>query len=165
MRQQRSPQTSPVSESARRAEPRHSRRPRSSPAAPAPATPGTAPASQNNSLTEELMRLMDAELGEGQNEGAGRGPPLPLPDAAALDWATLVHTATRAMLQICEEHQYPAMDNLESLDNPASEPSQDSWPEPPISETSISTVMSNSPSVSSSASVVGGANAVGGASI
>ncbi|XP_045534486.1 signal-induced proliferation-associated 1-like protein 3 [Papilio machaon] len=162
LRQQRSPQTSPVSESARRAEPRHARRPRSSPAAPTPTTPGTAPTLQNNSLTEELMRLMDAELGEGQSEGTGRGPPLPLPDAAALDWATLVHTATRAMLQICEEHQYPTMDNLESLDNPASEPLQDSWPEPPISETSISTVMSNSPSVSINVSAVGGASAVGG---
>lgn len=29
-----------------------------------------------------------------------RTPPLPLPDAGALDWATLVHTATRAMLQV-----------------------------------------------------------------
>lgn len=28
------------------------------------------------------------------------GVPLPLPDASALDWAALVHTATRAMLQV-----------------------------------------------------------------
>lgn len=59
------------------------------------------------------MRLMDAELGGGGRVPEGGGsvgggsqvggtapPPLPLPDASALDWATLVHTATRAMLQV-----------------------------------------------------------------
>lgn len=57
------------------------------------------------------MRLMDAELGEPRSTSANsavnngstiqpRAAPLPLPDAAALDWATLVHTATRAMLQV-----------------------------------------------------------------
>ncbi|KAL4703790.1 hypothetical protein ACJJTC_011590 [Scirpophaga incertulas] len=94
------------------------------------------------SLTEELMRLMDAELG-GNSRPSDNGsnpssvvapvasPPLPLPDASALDWATLVHTATRAMLQICEEHQYPSMDNTEtSLD--AIEPAHDSWSELPV---------------------------------
>ncbi|XP_068632547.1 signal-induced proliferation-associated 1-like protein 3 [Battus philenor] len=133
----RSPQTSPVSEATRRSEPRHGRRPRSSPAAAPPAN--SAP--QNNSLTEELMRLMDKEL----SEGGSRAPPLPLPDATALDWATLVHTATRAMLQICEEHQYPSMDNMELQDNSRSDPPQDSWAEASITETSVSTVMSNSP--------------------
>lgn len=53
--------------------------------------------------------MMDAELGEGGRGSAvsssgGPGPagaaPLPLPDAGALDWAALVHTATRAMLQV-----------------------------------------------------------------
>lgn len=46
--------------------------------------------------------MMDAEMGEGvrnSNSTAGAAP-LPLPDAAALDWAALVHTATRAMLQV-----------------------------------------------------------------
>ncbi|CAG4986744.1 unnamed protein product [Parnassius apollo] len=159
----RSPQTSPVSEGVRRAEPRHARRPRSSPAAPAaPSAPATP---SGKSLTEELMRIMDAELGE----GGSRGPPLPLPDATALDWATLVHTATTAMLQICEEHQYPSIDNIESpLDASTNEPLQDSWPEGPMSETStsISTVMSNSPSGMSSgaaSTVAGGAtNGAGG---
>ncbi|XP_048480332.1 signal-induced proliferation-associated 1-like protein 1 isoform X2 [Plutella xylostella] len=133
------------------------------------------------SLTEELMRLMDAELGDPRpnsttssgsaanitapssanmtstnstnmtansaanmsspGSGTNSGPPsvanssgavsaansavngvankaaspracaLPLPDATQLDWSALVHTATRAMLQICEEHQFPSLDN------------------------------------------------------
>ena len=63
--------------------------------------------------------MMDAELGEGGRASAGSAAgvgtgaavgtgtpaapgaaPLPLPDAGALDWAALVHTATRAMLQV-----------------------------------------------------------------
>lgn len=72
------------------------------------------------------MCIMDAELGENNRGGSGgvantnstnsmsstnnmsttnsvsttNSAPLPLPDAAALDWAALVHTATRAMLQV-----------------------------------------------------------------
>ncbi|XP_073949242.1 signal-induced proliferation-associated 1-like protein 2 isoform X2 [Choristoneura fumiferana] len=109
-----------------------------------------------SSLTDELMRLMDAELGEGSRSGAagpvagpgpvpGPGPPappgpaapgpLPLPDASALDWATLVHTATRAMLQICEEHQYPSIEAGEPAPEPPPEPpAYESWTEPPTSE-------------------------------
>lgn len=56
--------------------------------------------------------MMDAEMGESGRSsaggaggvvgvgGAGGAAPLPLPDAGALDWAALVHTATRAMLQV-----------------------------------------------------------------
>ncbi|KAJ0175515.1 hypothetical protein K1T71_008674 [Dendrolimus kikuchii] len=120
------------------ASPRHSRNRRAS--------------ANTSSLTEELMRLMDAELGSGSavtgtvgsnsggngnvnvlgggggNNGANAPPPLPLPDATALDWATLVHTATRAMLQICEEHQYPSMDNVDPiLETPPNEPMYDTW--------------------------------------
>ncbi|KAG7305879.1 hypothetical protein JYU34_008422 [Plutella xylostella] len=55
---------------------------------------------------------------------------LPLPDATQLDWSALVHTATRAMLQICEEHQFPSLDNTESsIDASLSEPALDAWPE------------------------------------
>ncbi|XP_053612262.1 signal-induced proliferation-associated 1-like protein 1 [Plodia interpunctella] len=130
-----------------------------------------------SSLTEELMRLMDAELGDGRSNSVAstvvantptspsvastttptsvaptstaatsvatsvapamsRTPPLPLPDAGALDWATLVHTATRAMLQICEEHQYPSIDNTEpSLDTIATESLHSSWPDIPSTDT------------------------------
>ncbi|XP_063534107.1 signal-induced proliferation-associated 1-like protein 1 [Cydia strobilella] len=118
----RSPQSSPTTESVRRrshdASPRHARNKR---------------ASAHGSLTDELMRLMDAELG---GDGAAPAPgPLPLPDAAALDWATLVHTATRAMLQICEEHQYPSIDNPDpTLEPLPSEPTHDSWSELPTSD-------------------------------
>lgn len=81
------------------------------------------------SLTEDLIRMMDAEMGEGRsNNGAGGAAPLPLPDATALDWAALVHTATRAMLQICEEHPYPSMDNSDpSLETLTNEPTTESW--------------------------------------
>lgn len=74
--------------------------------------------------------MMDAELGEGGRNSTGSvapvsgslvgvapvggalggaapgggAAPLPLPDAAALDWAALVHTATRAMLQVHTLH-------------------------------------------------------------
>ncbi|XP_046962369.1 signal-induced proliferation-associated 1-like protein 2 [Vanessa cardui] len=108
------------------ASPRHSRRPRSL---------------AHSSLTEELMRLMDAELGEPRSGSGGGGAgsggsgsgggnaPLPLPDASALDWATLVHTATRAMLQICEEHQYPSIDNAEPNSETATEVGLDTWSE------------------------------------
>ncbi|CAH2991250.1 unnamed protein product [Chilo suppressalis] len=126
----RSPQTSPVSEAAIRRRshddsPRNVRNRRSSP--------------NTSSLTEELMRLMDAELGPRPTDNGVAStpvpaptPPLPLPDASALDWATLVHTATRAMLQICEEHNYPSMDNPEpSLETLTSEPVHDSWSEIP----------------------------------
>ncbi|KAH9631191.1 hypothetical protein HF086_005962 [Spodoptera exigua] len=125
----RSPQTSPLPEAVRRrshddaASPRHNRHKRAS--------------ANTSSLTEDLIRMMDAELGEGGRGSAvsgtgGSGPggaaPLPLPDAGALDWAALVHTATRAMLQICEEHQYPSMDNTDpSLENLPNEPTTDSW--------------------------------------
>ncbi|XP_037298092.1 signal-induced proliferation-associated 1-like protein 2 isoform X2 [Manduca sexta] len=154
----RSPQSSPVTDAVLRrrshddsASPRHSRQKRAS--------------ANTSSLTEELMRLMDAGLsdtransasslsgpnisssggiGGGVNSGTGigggagmggptaqsRAAPLPLPDAAALDWATLVHTATRAMLQICEEHQsYPSMDNSDPLLDPIiSDSVNDSW--------------------------------------
>ncbi|XP_028161217.1 signal-induced proliferation-associated 1-like protein 1 isoform X2 [Ostrinia furnacalis] len=119
----RSPQSSPVSEAVlrRRSQddsPRHLRARRDN----------------TTSLTEELMRLMDAELGSGRapdgGGATGAPPPLPLPDASALDWATLVHTATRAMLQICEEHQYPSMDNTESsLEAMTNDPVHDSWSE------------------------------------
>ncbi|XP_026732756.1 uncharacterized protein LOC113497410 [Trichoplusia ni] len=65
--------------------------------------------------------MLLGEGGRGSREaggGAAGAAPLPLPDAGALDWAALVHTATRAMLQICEEHQYPSMDNTDpSLEN------------------------------------------------
>ncbi|XP_028042144.1 signal-induced proliferation-associated 1-like protein 2 isoform X1 [Bombyx mandarina] len=92
--------------------PRHSRQKRSS--------------ANTSSLTEELMRLMDAELGPGRLESSTA--PLPLPDATALDWAALVHTATRAMLQICEEHQYPSIDNTDpALEALSTEPINDSW--------------------------------------
>ncbi|CAH1646630.1 unnamed protein product [Spodoptera littoralis] len=125
----RSPQSSPLPEAVRRrshddaASPRHSRHKRAS--------------ANTSSLTEDLIRMMDAELGEGGRGSAvsssgGPGPggaaPLPLPDAGALDWAALVHTATRAMLQICEEHQYPSMDNTDpSLEMLPNEPTTDSW--------------------------------------
>lgn len=125
----RSPQTSPLPEAVRRrshddaASPRHNRHKRAS--------------ANTSSLTEDLIRMMDAELGEGGRGSAvsnsgGPGPagaaPLPLPDAGALDWAALVHTATRAMLQICEEHQYPSMDNTDpSLETLPNEPTTDSW--------------------------------------
>ncbi|KAF9418734.1 hypothetical protein HW555_004562 [Spodoptera exigua] len=125
----RSPQTSPLPEAVRRrshddaASPRHNRHKRAS--------------ANTSSLTEDLIRMMDAELGEGGRGSAvsgtgGSGPggaaPLPLPDAGALDWAALVHTATRAMLQICEEHQYPSMDNTDpSLETLPNEPTTDSW--------------------------------------
>ncbi|XP_049867769.1 signal-induced proliferation-associated 1-like protein 3 [Pectinophora gossypiella] len=139
----RSPQTSPVSEAALRrrshdgaASPRHPRHKRAS--------------ANTNSLTEELMRLMDAELGSGAQQAAGRGgsvpatpapaaaPPLPLCDAAALDWAALVHTATRAMLQICEEHQYPSIDNPDPMLDPLTNepPVHDSWSDVPTTDTS-----------------------------
>ncbi|XP_060803682.1 signal-induced proliferation-associated 1-like protein 2 [Amyelois transitella] len=159
----RSPQSSPVSEALLRRRshdgghspahtPRHARHKRAS--------------ANTSELTEELMRLMDAELGGGRSNSVigtptsppsltpsmapttitppttvettsnhARVPPLPLPDAGALDWATLVHTATRAMLQICEEHQYPSMDNADpSLDTIATESLNSSWPEIPSAE-------------------------------
>ncbi|CAH2265750.1 jg7939 [Pararge aegeria aegeria] len=105
--------------------PRHSRRPRSA---------------AHSSLTEELMRLMDAELGENRaatvSEGNGvprevGGAPLPLPDASALDWAALVHTATRAMLQICEEHQYQSIDPADPPLDSATDVGLDTWTEMP----------------------------------
>ncbi|CAB3223440.1 unnamed protein product [Arctia plantaginis] len=83
-----------------------------------------------SSLTEDLIRMMDAEMGEGvrNSSSTGGAAPLPLPDAAALDWAALVHTATRAMLQICEEHPYPSMENSDpSLETLPNEPSTESW--------------------------------------
>ncbi|CAH0714429.1 unnamed protein product, partial [Brenthis ino] len=129
------------------ASPRHSRRPHSA---------------AHSSLTEELMRLMDAELGDRSNQSGNTtgnttvnstgnvtsnttgnvtgnntviaGAPLPLPDASALDWATLVHTATRAMLQICEEHQYPSMDNSDPPPDSTTEVGLDNWSEIPTSE-------------------------------
>ncbi|XP_045494971.1 signal-induced proliferation-associated 1-like protein 1 [Colias croceus] len=112
--------------------PRHSRRPRAS--------------ANTSSLTEELMRLMDAELGESKSNSASAsaaqsrtssaagGNPLPLPDASALDWAALVHTATRAMLQICEEHQYPSLDSSESPLEPLPNDSTREWNERPSNE-------------------------------
>ncbi|XP_075974262.1 signal-induced proliferation-associated 1-like protein 1 [Anticarsia gemmatalis] len=119
----RSAATSPAPDAALRrrshddaASPRHARHKRAS--------------ANTSSLTEDLIRMMDAEMGEGRGSGGGTpgAAPLPLPDAAALDWAALVHTATRAMLQICEEHPYPSMDNsdpsLETLNN---EPTSDNW--------------------------------------
>ncbi|XP_045447446.1 signal-induced proliferation-associated 1-like protein 2 [Melitaea cinxia] len=113
------------------ASPRHARRPRSA-----------VHSATHSSLTEELMRLMDAELGEprggrpaagagGAGGAAADGAPLPLPDASALDWAALVHTATRAMLQICEEHQYPSMDNVDPTSETTTEVGLDTWSEIP----------------------------------
>ncbi|XP_045768166.1 signal-induced proliferation-associated 1-like protein 2 isoform X2 [Maniola jurtina] len=122
------------------ASPRHSRRPRST---------------ATSSLTEELMRLMDAELGESRGvsvvegnggPGAGGGAPLPLPDASALDWAALVHTATRAMLQICEEHQYQSIDTADPASESTADVGLDTWAEVPINDTTEST---SSPVVSS----------------
>ncbi|XP_023944675.2 signal-induced proliferation-associated 1-like protein 2 [Bicyclus anynana] len=100
--------------------PRHSRRPRSA---------------AHSSLTEELMRLMDAELAEGRGATAegngvsreGGGAPLPLPDASALDWAALVHTATRAMLQICEEHQYQSIEPTDPPPDSTTDVALDTW--------------------------------------
>ncbi|KAM3964092.1 LOW QUALITY PROTEIN: signal-induced proliferation-associated 1-like protein 1 [Aphomia sociella] len=141
-----------------------------------------------SSLTEELMRLMDAELGETRsssaastaavapggvpnvanvpNVGGGvtseersggtRAPLLPLPDASALDWAALVHTATRAMLQICEEHQYPSMDNTDpSLETIATEPVPDSWSDMPTKETSAPTPPTAASATSTTSAVAG----------
>ncbi|XP_050665031.1 signal-induced proliferation-associated 1-like protein 2 [Leptidea sinapis] len=104
--------------------PRHPRRPR---------------AANTSSLTEELMRLMDSELGEGKKNGGGGGSvgsaPLPLPDTSALDWAALVHTATRAMLQICEENHYPSLDSSDPpLESLPTDSVRDSWCDRPTSE-------------------------------
>ncbi|XP_041988303.1 signal-induced proliferation-associated 1-like protein 1 [Aricia agestis] len=104
-------------------------------------SPRRRPRSANaSSLTEELMRMMDAELGElragsgtpGREGGSAGGAPLPLPDAAALDWAALVHTATRAMLQICEEHQYPSLDASDPALDSVTDVTQDSWVDVPL---------------------------------
>ncbi|XP_032515354.2 signal-induced proliferation-associated 1-like protein 2 [Danaus plexippus] len=147
------------------ASPRHSRRPRST---------------AHSSLTEELMCIMDAELGENNRGGSGgvantnstnsmsstnnmsttnsvsttNSAPLPLPDAAALDWAALVHTATRAMLQICEEHQYPSIDNAD-VPSETSEVALDTWSEIPTSEPSDSVTSSSVVGVSGSGCVCG----------
>ncbi|XP_052756013.1 signal-induced proliferation-associated 1-like protein 3 isoform X2 [Galleria mellonella] len=195
----RSPQSSPVSEALLR------RRSTDDAAAASPHAPRHArhkrASANTSSLTEELMRLMDAELGETRsssvastpalaNSGgvpnvgnpnvgvanvtnATRAPPLPLPDATALDWAALVHTATRAMLQICEEHQYPSMDNTDpSLESIATEPVPEAWPDVPSTETSgngpmvgnPSTPLTSSVAVTSSATVGNTAVASGAAS-
>ncbi|CAK1540548.1 unnamed protein product [Leptosia nina] len=136
---------SPGGEAVRRrshddASPRHPRRPRLS--------------ANTSSLTEELMRLMDAELGESKNSNtsttvtsvadrnsnsgnrasASGDAPLPLPDASALDWAALVHTATRAMLQICEEHQYPSLENSDPPLEPPTNDTNREWNEITTSE-------------------------------
>ncbi|GBP64571.1 Signal-induced proliferation-associated 1-like protein 1 [Eumeta japonica] len=103
----RSPQSSPVNHAEvvrwRRSHDDSPRR--ASVPAPKRSTPST---SSLQVMEEELMRIMDAELG-GQvasarpaavrAPGPVHAPPLPLPDATALDWPALVHTATRAMLQ------------------------------------------------------------------
>ncbi|XP_045488603.1 signal-induced proliferation-associated 1-like protein 2 [Pieris rapae] len=70
----------------------------------------------------------------GTNAPTPQGAPLPLPDASALDWAALVHTATRAMLQICEEHQYPSLENSDPPLEPLPSESLRDWPERPTSE-------------------------------
>ncbi|KAJ2950039.1 hypothetical protein O0L34_g11378 [Tuta absoluta] len=73
---------------------------------------------------------------------ANNAVPLPLCDSNSFDWAALVHTATRAMLQICEEHQYPSIDNPDpSLDALATDPPvHDSWSDVPTSDTTPPTV-------------------------
>ncbi|PZC78124.1 hypothetical protein B5X24_HaOG202575 [Helicoverpa armigera] len=150
----RSPQTSPAPEAALRrrshddaASPRHARHKRAS--------------ANTSSLTEDLIRMMDAELGEGRSSasgtgsggpasGAGGAAPLPLPDAAALDWAALVHTATRAMLQICEEHQYPSMDNTDpSLETLANETTNDSWNDVSVVSETVPATLTTSVSTTS----------------
>ncbi|XP_047019165.1 uncharacterized protein LOC124629696 [Helicoverpa zea] len=150
----RSPQTSPAPEAALRrrshddaASPRHARHKRAS--------------ANTSSLTEDLIRMMDAELGEGRSSasgtggggpasGAGGAAPLPLPDAAALDWAALVHTATRAMLQICEEHQYPSMDNTDpSLETLANETANDSWNDVSVVSETVPATLTTSVSTTS----------------
>lgn len=88
-------------------------------------------AGSNNTLQENLMKLINPDYVENNNVVREEGiltqarpatvisstssggspapnPPLPLPDARLMDWPSLVDTATKAMLQICEE-QYPSL--------------------------------------------------------